>query len=400
MPSVAPIGVPPTFVCSAPDRTYGTGAIPPGLHGMTAELADPALFRIDPQNDIFPTARYHWRFPSDGFVVPTPATDGLGAFYDSMATKNCPASVLMRFEAAVLSSSVIYCLGTQRTAVVYETYRPNDRAAVALVSEAHIAGADRARFADPAWQNLFIGSAGSSNYGHWLVDDLPRLKAFVDMQHADPRPIRVLIHSYGKLIDEIRIESIRLLLGAPVHIDLLDPFQSYYFSELYYPTPVTDHPIQKSPVAIDYAARAVLANAIAGTAPAGPSRLFVGRASAHGRMLTNDPEVREIVASRGFTVIDPEGMSFVEQVRLFAGAQVVIGQMGAAMTNVLFCRPTTTTVYLAPSGWIEPFYWDLAFVRGHHYRVLFGDVADPEVPPHQSDFSIDRISLNGIIDRL
>jgi hypothetical protein len=70
------------------------------------------------------------------------------------------------------------------------------------------------------------------------------------------------------------------------------------------------------------------------------------------------------------------------------------------MTNTLFCRPATTLIYLAPAGWIEPFYWDLSVVRGHYYRVLFGDVTDRLAPPHRSDFTIEPAALKGAIDAL
>lgn len=390
---------PPVLVSCGINRIYGVGALPADLQACAA-LADSAEFALSVRADLFPTARYHWQFPANGFVFPTPFTEDLGGFYASMATRSCPQAVLVRLQGAVLSGSVLYSLSESQTAIVYETFRPNDRGAVTVASNAHLREANVTLFSDPGWQNLFIGSAGSSNYGHWLVDDMPRLHAVQIMMRDDPRPVRVLIHSYGTLIDAIRMESIRLLLGEAIHIDLLDHHASYYFRELYYPTPVTEHPTQKSPVALDFAARAVLAKVAPEAILPGPSRLFVGRSASHGRVLTNDLEVRALVESHGFTVVDPEGMSFADQVRLFAGAQVVIGQMGAAMTNVMFCRPTTTTVYLAPTGWIEPFYWDLSVVRGHHYRVLFGDVPDPEVPAHQSDFTIDLISLVGVIEAL
>lgn len=392
-----------SYICCSVTRTYGTGAIPQGLNEDVPEAVstDPTSLGIDVVTDLFATARYHWRFPADGFVVPTTFTQELGAFYASIATRNCPASVVVRLKDAVLANSIIYANVSETPKIVYETHRPNDRGAVSTVSSDAISTADPERFANSAWKNLFIGSAGSSNYGHWLVDDLPRLKAIDALAQVDPRPVRVLIHSHGSAIDDIRIQSIRMMLGEAVHIDLLTPDTPYHFDELFYATPVSQHPVQKSPIAIDHAAREIVSRALAERpAPDGQTLLFVTRSSRYGRTLANEEAIRNLVERYGFTTVNPEGMSFAEQVRLFAGAQVVIGQMGAAMTNTLFCRPTTTLIYLAPSGWIEPFYWDLSVVRGQYYRVLFGDVSDPSVAPHRSDFSIDPDALETAITLL
>lgn len=394
---------PMSFICCAAERTYGTGAIAPGLHqdAPGAATTDPATFGIHWLEEIFETARYHWRFPGSGFINPSPFTNELERFYESIAIHNCPASALVRLEDAVLAGSVLYANASVEPAIVYETYRPNDRAAVGILNRAEIRTADRERFLDSAWRSIFIGSVGSSNYGHWLVDDLPRLKAITALMRIAERPVRVLIHSYGEAINQVRMQSIREFLGPSIHIDLLDPAIPYHFDELYYVTPVTQHPVQKSPVAIDYAVREILSRVTADTSPSVKSTLlFVDRQPEHGRTLSNYEEIRQLVDRRGFTIVDPASVSFTEQVRLFAGAQVIIGQMGAAMTNTLFCRPSTTLIYLAPSGWIEPFYWDLSVVRGQYYRVIYGDVADSTVPPHRSNFNIAPETLQRAIDAL
>jgi hypothetical protein len=357
------------FICCAARHTYGIGALPAGLDADApgAGTADPAAFGIHTLEEVYNTVRYHWRPFPEMYVNPGPFTDELARFYAGQVTRNCPASVLVRIEDAVLAHSVLYARGSSDApAIVYETFRPNDRPALPAIDRGEIARADRARFADRDWATLFVGSAGSSNYGHWLVDDLPRLKGFEGVTRHAGRPVRVAIPGFGGAIDAVRIESIRLLLGESVHIDLVDPNVPQHIPDLYYVTPVTQHPLQKSPAALDRAARDVLARlAQAGSLPNGPLQLF-----------------------------------FAEQVQLFAGAQVVIGQMGAAMTNTLFCRPTTTVIHLAPTGWIEPFYWDLAAVRGHHYRVIYGDVSDAGVAPHLSGFTVDPAAVEAALAAL
>jgi len=393
------------LVCCAPGQTYLDEPIPAELDnaaGAAVLSRNPADFGLDVVTQLFGACRYEWRWREDSFVNPSMFTNHLALFYDKKAVKYCPASLLMRTRNVTLDASVLYCSDAAgQMAIVYETYRQNDRDVVQAATLRTIHAADRQSFENPEWRCLYVGSAGSFNYGHWLVDDLPRLKAALHMMAVDPGPIRIVIESFGAAIDRIRIESIRLMCDCPIHVDVVPYGQAYWFDTLYYVTPVTQHPIMKSPVALDFAARTAIERVSKGALEAGGTkRLFVDRHAAHGRSVVNYPEVLALLQAHGFEVIQPEGMSFVDQVQVFANASVVIGQMGAAMTNTLFCRPASMAIYLAPFGWIEPFYWDLAVARGHDYRVLYCDPIDASVPAHQGDFSVPIDILTAMIEAL
>lgn len=391
----------PMMSC-APDLIYAgmerpaslIAAIEPGDQDRTGRQ----LTTIAP---LFAGSRYHWRATND--IIAGDALFGpfLQEFYESMPVRRCPASVLVRMENVTLIGGVLYAHGRDGNRIIYETCRPVDHEVIWMAPADKIAAANRKMFAVDGWRTFYLGSAGSFNYGHWLVDDLPRLKGIFHMMALDPGPIRVVIESFGTEIDKVRIESIRTLLAQPIHVDIIARHEAYHFGTLYYPTPISEHPVVKSPVALDFLAQRAIETAGSGLTDQGQAnRLFVDRSAARGRTLTNGDAVRALMESRGFAVINPEGKSFAEQVRLFAGASIIVGQMGAAMTNTVFCRPTTTTLYLAPAGWIEPFYFDLAMTRGHDYRVLYGPVVDPDVPPHQSDFTVSIEELEAWLDSL
>lgn len=384
------------YVSSAPFRLYGDtapAALTPGRHAED--------YGIKIVGEVFAGCRYRWQFPADGFVAPDAFTENLGQFYAEISTKRCSPSLIAKITNATLYQSVIRCASKQGPAILYETHRPSDHAAATMPTARQLAKIDRERFAGMDWQNLYLGSVGSPNYGHWLIDDMPRLKAALHLIAVDPRPVRILLHEFYLPIDQVRVDTIRAMLGSDVRIEWLDFSRAYHFDELYYVTPVSDHPVQKSPLALAYAARRMVDLAMPDPRQDGRGdRLFVSRASSRSRALANHEDVRDLVRARGFRVVDPEAMGFMEQVQLFAGAHTIIGQMGAAMTNTLFCPATTSVLYLAPSGWIEPFYWDLAAVRGHRYRVLYGDVTQPELVSHESAFTISLPMLSAAIDAL
>lgn len=68
------------------------------------------------------------------------------------------------------------------------------------------------------------------------------------------------------------------------------------------------------------------------------SRIFISRSKALGRRITNEKEVIEALKPNGFSVYILEEMSYLEQVQLFAQAQVIIAPHGAGLTNLIFAN--------------------------------------------------------------
>ena len=74
--------------------------------------------------------------------------------------------------------------------------------------------------------------------------------------------------------------------------------------------------------------------------------------------------------------------------------------MGAAMTNTTFCAPNTDVIYLAPEGWMEPFYWDLANVVKQRYHVIYGINQKNNLEPHEKSFEIPLDSLASLLRKI
>ena len=248
---------------------------------------------------------------------------------------------------------------------------------------------------------LHLESAGSFNYGHFLVDDLARFRA---LGLAGGGPVCVLMTSHGEVIDAVREAALRTVCGGQAFaVRPLDPNVTYEVDALLFPSPVTLHPALKSPEALDdladAAARSCRTTRIHGR-PRGRGwrRIHVARRIERGRALANADEVARFLSARRFVLVDPEALSFAEQVAVFSDAEIVVGAMGAAMTNTLFCRPGTRVLYLAPEGWLEPFYWDLAAARGHAYAACYGQAGEGE--PHFSPFAVTPRDLERALDAL
>ncbi len=201
-------------------------------------------------------------------------------------------------------------------------------------------------------------------------------------------------------MDGVRLASLQLALGGAMPgVSFLDPAASYAAPRVTYVTPVSHHPVLKLPEAL-HRLRTRAVRALGPQSGETARRLFVTRCAGRGRGIVNLDEVFPAFAAAGFQPIDPETLSFADQVRAFSGAEAVVGVMGAAMTNTLFCPAGCRVGYLAPEGWVEPFYWDLASVMGHPYFALFGGGVSPELPPHLNSFAVGADDVARFLERI
>lgn len=375
------------YLSAAFDRLYpdGAGFPEPEKRNEAGWInTDAAGFGITFIANVFPRVSYGQSFDPAIFPQNTPWTRTLWPLYTSLAQKTASGSVLVSIEDAITFGPVIYAGANHRRSVVYETHRPNDRAVAQLAQPSQIDGDRPFDFASDA-DYMFFASVGSFNYGHFLVDDLPRLKAIHALRAVNgSRRIVIVMISYGAAIDDIRASAIRRIAGTPLEIQFLPLSQAFRFERLYYVTPVSSHPVEKNPLALNY----IIDRAVAtiGIEQNPTSKLLVLRKASNLRVLQNQAEIVDHLIPLGFDTVYPEDLSFEDQVRRFAGAAVIVGQMGASMTNTMFASSTAKLVYLTPAGWIEPFYWDLALARHQSYCSIYGTVMTHGRPIHESEF--------------
>jgi hypothetical protein len=137
-----------------------------------------------------------------------------------------------------------------------------------------------------------------------------------------------------------------------------------------------------------------------------PRRLYVTRGVVpNTRRLVQEPIVWPELERRGFVRIDPGAMSVREQVDHFAAADVIVGVHGAALTNLVFCKPGVRVLHLmAPTYVKHCFHAILAGIPDTDYTYLLGD-GEPATDPRrmngiQHDISISPQRLLAALDEL
>jgi capsular polysaccharide biosynthesis protein len=209
--------------------------------------------------------------------------------------------------------------------------------------------------------SVLCKSRGAPNYGHFLVEMLPRAAMARQMiQGFEPSYI---VHESDLLpvvrdaLDAIGIprEAIRATDGAPIRYETLLLLDG-----------LTNHGIYQSPLC------ARILSGLAVKAPRGPYKRIFVRRRATTRPLVNEAAVEAALKARGFIAIDPARMTLGEQVTLFKGARLVVGALGAAMTNLAFCDEGTRVVMLTAASFPDTFFWFLCRHRRHHYLEIRG----------------------------
>jgi hypothetical protein len=141
------------------------------------------------------------------------------------------------------------------------------------------------------------------------------------------------------------------------------------------------------------------------TPDTGPRRLYVSRALIERRLTTNEAELVAMLEHHGFQTVHPQTLSVSDQIKLFAGAEAVIGSWGSGLTNLLFSPPGTLAIELQPEdvGYAgNAFVWNIASIRGQRYAQVVCPVADGmrELALGWRNMTVDVPEIDELLSRL
>ncbi|MEI8216421.1 MAG: glycosyltransferase family 61 protein [Eubacteriales bacterium] len=77
-------------------------------------------------------------------------------------------------------------------------------------------------------------------------------------------------------------------------------------------------------------------------------KIFISRKNQDNSRLTNEWDVISLFRSKGFEIVFPEELSFIEQVELFGQAKYIVGATGAAFTNIIYCPDNAEIICIIP----------------------------------------------------
>ena len=229
-----------------------------------------------------------------------------------------------------------------------------------------------------AGEHLLIAGSDKHNYGHYLHDIVPlidfgaRMGAPMLTWRLRPwqRALIARLEAPEGLIREIR----------PRPVFLEHAITSNRFMGL---NSQNAHPQNREAFA------RILANVRRhARATSTPPRVLICRSPSNSRNVTNRAAMIEALKALGFVAIQPDKLGFDEQALLFAQAEIIVCEFGAALSNAYFCPPHTKIVEIIAEGQHDPWSSHLCAMLGLEHVVLFQRQSDEvlaSMPRHMKD---------------
>jgi len=210
----------------------------------------------------------------------------------------------------------------------------------------------------------------NGNYGHWLFEDLPKVRALSEYEKVTGNRPQILIDDDATdwmvdSLDLLGLSSDRLYRwnGEHATVDsLVVPSAKWTrgFFEGYRFAPEDRNWVKEKLTA---ATEGVIDS---------PKRVFVSRQKWR-RNINNFDEIKPILCDYGFSIVEPSTFSFTEQVGIFSDVDVIMGVSGSGLHNSLFASDTTVIEWKHPDAdpILTPWYLSSEEL-GHRHVIVYG----------------------------
>jgi capsular polysaccharide biosynthesis protein len=289
--------------------------------------------------------------------------------------------------------------GPDKRGLIALPYLQNDSSFIAASTQAGKAISSAALEGDAIDRALVLGDC--ANYYHWLIDDLPNFGLLKQRDLAGP----IL---FGHHILGFHFESFAKL-G-------LDPDRLHYVEFL------TRRPVRDLTVFHRPQTKMSMTQLMSGVVPAitsrraewlrstfsppelkrGNKRIYISRAGAPHRSLSNEPQILDLLEQRGFECYPLGSMSLADQTMLFSQAEIAIGPHGAGFANMVFAPRGAKILELIPNDDLPPYFLGIAQAVGLDHLSLTGHLTRSAKPRTRSwwHFDIDVKKLARQLDAM
>lgn len=277
----------------------------------------------------------------------------------------------------------------------------------------HVIDAKKARirmlYRDAAPENIPVAAtfldACAPNYAHWLTEVLPRIAAFSKLEQFASVPIVINDGLHRNII-----ESLALIVGSDREIIALPLWRGIHVEKLYVTSTAGYVPFEKRkqtlanhshglfcPHAFEEMKNRLLLKVDCYQPGKWPNKVYLRRTS-QGRNVSNAVEIDKFLFENGYVSIEPEKLTFSQQLALFSNVEFIVGPSGAAMANIIFTQPQTRVdIFIGKLEGTSYWYWqNIACASGNKIKYIFGRIESDGI---HSDFSIDVNKIHQIFKK-
>ena len=212
-----------------------------------------------------------------------------------------------------------------------------------------------------------IMKAGSANYGHVLVEMLPRL---VNVKKLGFRRINLVLPEDAQWARPM-LDLASIVLDLQLNYLPCGPLT--HVDELTLMSAVSKHNSRKSLTVLDLVDAMVRHVGVNNKSKDG--RVAIWRRPSEKRAVGGDKALLAALQKANYQIIYPAELSFVDQIHTFASASKIIAPLGAGLTNLVFAPSSCSTFMLDP-GLFDFFFWDLAGLKSQQFNWYFNRPLD------------------------
>lgn len=231
---------------------------------------------------------------------------------------------------------------------------------------------------------------GANGYFHWLTDALPRISILLQANFNLREIDRFLIpeNNLPAIAESLSLLGIGSSLCQTVSHEKCFRLENLILPSL---PGASGNPTAWS--------REFLRNSFLTFSETVPDRFpkcfYISRKES--RCVANEDEIVPVLREYGIEIIQPEKLSFIEQVALFARAELVVAPHGAALTNLMFSSSGTSVIELFSPGYVNVCFWAISNLGSLRYSYLIGE---GEKYPQGFDPQLNRENIVVSADRL
>ncbi len=225
---------------------------------------------------------------------------------------------------------------------------------------------------------LMLFGFQSRQYGHWLLEFVPRMLCFNDPACPSGWPLCVddgMPETHRQIVALMDTRDRPIVTLPPVATRFrelgLAPVPAFFPFDTRPGLPIYDAIWPQDILA------AVRERILQRLAADGVDlrrtgrRILLSRRGFTQRQLVNEAEIIETLRPHGFEVVQPELLTFAEQVQMYHAADIIVGSASSALINCIFCRPGARVVALAHESPEFYFRGFTSFVESSGAHLLF-----------------------------
>ena len=195
--------------------------------------------------------------------------------------------------------------------------------------------------------------ACAPNYAHWMTEVLPRVALFCADERFKGVPIVVNDGLHKNIMESLLLvtgadrEIITLPSGKALAVDQLHVMSAAGYVPFGRRTSrLSDHSHGMfSPGAFEKLRNRLNALGQETKEESWPQKIYLRRDSSM-REIINATELEKLLVARGYVIVEPEKLTFLQQLQIFRNAKAIVAPTGAGLSNAICCKRGTHVVVL------------------------------------------------------